>query len=81
MKHSRLMNSYIVVKHQEKAKHLFEFPNPKAKASGDGYVNLDGYLICPLEMFTKRQLRMAVKKYTAGAKPIKIGPSRRAGQK
>lgn len=36
---------------------------------GDGSVilTLDGYMICPMDMFTPRQVKMALKKYHAKA--------------
>lgn len=40
---------------------IFEFP--ERPGPGAAYVNLDGYLICPVEMFSERQLKMAMKKY------------------
>jgi hypothetical protein len=57
---SNLSRSEIVVKHNEPADYLFY-----AKGDGSVVVSLDGYLICPMDMFTPRQLRMAKKRYAA----------------
>lgn len=60
---SNFSNCRLITKRDEKAPYLFYFPDEPGP--GAGYVNLDGYLICPLEMFTPRQLKMAAKKYAA----------------
>lgn len=58
---SSIKNCTLVRKHDDKSRFNFEFPDkPEAGAC---YVNLDGYLICPVEMFTPRQLKAAMKKY------------------
>lgn len=60
---SSLTNCVLVVRHAEAADYLFYFPDPKTEQSGDAYISLNGYLICPLDMFSARQLKMAQKKY------------------
>ncbi len=53
----------LITKHDEKNDYLFYIPDKPEP--GAAYVNLDGYLICPMEMFTPRQLKAAAKKYDA----------------
>jgi hypothetical protein len=57
---TNISNCHLIARDNEC---LFSFPD--APGSGAGYVNLNGYLICPLEMFTPRQLKAARKKYYA----------------
>jgi hypothetical protein len=60
---SYIINCHIYVKNSDAAPYLFYAPTPGSSELGDMYVSLDGYLICPLEMFTPRQLKTALKKY------------------
>lgn len=57
---SRIENGAIYVKNNEPDEWLF-YENPTR--DGSMFVMLDGYLICPMEMFTKRQIAAALKKY------------------
>ena len=59
MKKSIIKNCTLVRKHDDKSGFNFEFPNKPGP--GACYVNLDGYLICPIEMFTPRQIKAAMK--------------------
>jgi hypothetical protein len=56
-KESMLHNCHLIVKNDEPEPYLFYFGDNGA------VVRLDGYLICPLDMFTQRQRKVAVKKY------------------
>lgn len=55
-KQSHICNSIVLSKKDGETKPLFE-------EGGDICVNIDGYLICPVDMFTARQLNAARKKY------------------
>lgn len=57
---SKIKNCSIVVRHDESNDYLFY-----ADLSGMVTVKLDGYLICPLDMFTPRQKKAAMEKYHA----------------
>lgn len=57
MGHSVIENCRFYVKNDEKNPQLFYFD-----ASG-AVVTLNGYLICPIEMFAPRQVKTAWKKY------------------
>jgi hypothetical protein len=59
---SSISNSEIHVRHDEAAPYLFH-----SKEDGSMIVTLAGYLICPLDMFTRRQIKTAQKKYRAKA--------------
>lgn len=59
---SAITNCYLIARRGDDGP-LFSF----AHKDGRGTVKLDRFLICPLEMFSKRQLKMAVKKYMRAA--------------
>lgn len=68
MKKSNLSNCTLVRRHEDKSGINFEFADKPGP--GACYVNLDGYLICPMEMFTPRQIKAAVKKYHAAGQAV-----------
>jgi hypothetical protein len=56
---SNISNCTFLTKNDDETP-VFYFPDPE---SGLAYINMDGYLLCPMEMFTPRQLKAAMKKY------------------
>ncbi len=57
---SKICNCDVVVRADENEPYLFAF-SEDSKAT----VRLDGYLICPKDMFTERQRKMAYNRYRA----------------
>lgn len=61
MKPSRIVNCDIIPRHEDDGKVLFDF------SSGDGSlarVDLEGYLICPKDMFDPGGYEAAIERYT-----------------
>lgn len=56
---SSIVRCHLITRTDDPAPYLFY-----DKGDGSMIVNLEGYLICPLDMFTPRQREMASKKYT-----------------
>lgn len=67
MKKSNITNCTLVRRHDDKSEFNFEFPDKPEP--GAAYVNLDQYLICPMDMFTPRQIKAAMKKYHDAGQP------------
>lgn len=61
---SKVENCRLVVRPNSNDECLFFFPITE-KETADAIVNLDGYLICPVEMFTAEEIDAATKKYFA----------------
>lgn len=57
---SKITNCYLFPKNGQDDVMFF------GDSEGRVITNLDGMLICPLEMFTPRQIKMADKKYREG---------------
>lgn len=56
---SKVNNCHLIRRSDDRSDYMFYFPDK----GGDAYVNLDGYLICPADMFTGEEIDAAYAKY------------------